>query len=60
MFRMGQDQSKGMELEDQVVESQSYGVARTLKVRQSEWSSPNTCRASSSTKIHNTDQPSLQ
>lgn len=33
MFRMGQDQSKGVELEDKVVESQ-YGVTRTMKVPQ--------------------------
>ena len=32
MFCMGQDQSEGMELEDKVVESQSYGVTRTMEV----------------------------
>lgn len=34
MFCMGQDQSKGVELEDKVVESQPYGVTRTMKVPQ--------------------------
>ena len=34
MFCMGQDQSKGVELEDRVVESQPYGVTRTTKVPQ--------------------------
>lgn len=32
MFCMGQDQSKGVELEDKVVESQPDGVMRTMKV----------------------------
>ncbi len=32
MFCMGQDQNKGVELEDKVVESQPYGVTRTMKV----------------------------
>lgn len=34
MLCMGQDQSKGMELEDKVVESQPQGVTRTRKVPQ--------------------------
>lgn len=34
MFCMGQDQSKGVELEDKVVDSQPYGVTRTMKVLQ--------------------------
>ena len=34
MFCMGQDQSKGVELEDKVVESQPDGVTRTMKVPQ--------------------------
>jgi hypothetical protein len=34
MFCMGQDQSKGVELEDKVVESQPYAVTRTIKVPQ--------------------------
>lgn len=34
MFCMGQDQSKGVELEDKVVESQPYGITRTMKVPQ--------------------------
>ena len=34
MFLMGQNQNKGVELEDKVVESQSYGVTRTMKVPQ--------------------------
>lgn len=32
MFFMGQDQSKGVELEDKVVESQPHGVKKTIKV----------------------------
>ena len=32
MFCMGQDQNKGVELEDKVVESQPYDVTRTMKV----------------------------
>ena len=34
MFCMGQDQSKGVELEDKVVEIQYYGITRTTKVPQ--------------------------
>lgn len=34
MFRMGQDQGKGVELADKVVESRPYGVTRTTKVPQ--------------------------
>lgn len=34
MFCMGQDQSKGVELEDKVVESQPYVVTRTMMVPQ--------------------------
>jgi hypothetical protein len=34
MFCMGQGQSKGVELEDKVVESQPYSVTRTMKVPQ--------------------------
>lgn len=35
MFCMGQDQSKGVELEDKVVDSQPYDVTRTRKFRKS-------------------------
>ena len=34
MFCMGQDQHKGVELEDKVVESQPDGVTKTIKVPQ--------------------------
>lgn len=34
MFCMGQDQGKGVELEDKVVESQAYGGTRTMMVPQ--------------------------
>ncbi len=32
MFYMGQNQNKGVELEDKVVDSQRYGVTRIMKV----------------------------
>ena len=32
MFYMGQNQNKGVELEDKVVESQPYAIIRTMKV----------------------------
>lgn len=34
MYCMGQDQTKGVELEDKMVESQPYGDTRTIKVPQ--------------------------